>query len=48
MRMATDPVYVERVRRVAESFDAYMDAGAETWAAANARPLAPERPVAYF
>jgi starch phosphorylase len=48
MRMATDPVYVERVRRLAASFDAYMDAGAETWAAANARPLSQERPVAYF
>src|SRR5947209_12344350 len=24
MRMATDPVYIERVRRVAEGFDAYM------------------------
>jgi starch phosphorylase len=46
--MATDPVYVERVRRLAESFDAYMDASAETWAAANARPISQERPVAYF
>ena len=47
MRMATDPVYVERVRRVAESFDAYM-ADTKTWAAANARPISHERPVAYF
>src|SRR5919205_2314138 len=39
MRMATDPVYIERVRRVAEAFDAYMSAGAETWAAANAREI---------
>jgi starch phosphorylase len=48
MRMATDPVYIERVRRVAEGFDAYMDAGAETWAAHHARALTHEHPVAYF
>src|SRR2546423_2181661 len=48
MRMATDPVYIERVRRVAESFDAYMDAGAHTWAAINARAITHENPVAYF
>ncbi|HWW74358.1 MAG TPA: DUF3417 domain-containing protein, partial [Pyrinomonadaceae bacterium] len=47
MRMATDPVYVERVRRVAAAFDAYME-DAATWAATNARPLSRERPVAYF
>jgi glycogen phosphorylase len=48
MRMATDPVYVERVRRVAEGFDAYMASGDETWAARHARALTHERPVAYF
>ena len=48
MRMATDPVYVERVRRVAEGFDAYMAAGAETWAARQAAGITRERPVAYF
>ena len=48
MRMATDPVYIERVRRVAEGFDAYMAAGAHTWAAAHAREIAHEHPVAYF
>jgi len=48
MRKATDPVYIERVRRVAEGFDAYMAAGADTWAARNARGLTHERPVAYF
>src|SRR5215207_10640072 len=48
MRMATDPVYVERVRRLAEGFDAYMASGHETWAARHARPLTHERPVAYF
>ncbi|HEX8721584.1 MAG TPA: alpha-glucan family phosphorylase [Pyrinomonadaceae bacterium] len=48
MRMATDPVYIERVRRVAAGFDAYMAAGAEAWAARHARPISAERPVAYF
>ncbi len=48
MRMATDPVYIERVRRVAESFDAYMAAGAETWAARQAPALTHAHPVAYF
>lgn len=48
MRMATDPVYVERVRRVAEGFDAYMASGHETWAARHAQALTHERPVAYF
>src|SRR5918997_5899349 len=35
MRMATDPVYVERVRRLAEGFDAYMSDSARTWAGGN-------------
>ncbi len=48
MRMATDPVYVERVRRLAEGFDAYMASGHETWAARHAQALTHERPVAYF
>jgi starch phosphorylase len=48
MRMATDPVYVERVRRLAEGFDAYMASGHETWAARQARALTHEHPVAYF
>ncbi|HYH87319.1 MAG TPA: alpha-glucan family phosphorylase [Pyrinomonadaceae bacterium] len=48
MRMATDPVYIERVRRIGESFDAYMAAGAHTWAAARAREITHERPVAYL
>src|SRR5919205_252537 len=48
MRMATDPVYVERVRRLAEGFDEYMASGQETWAARHAKALSHERPVAYF
>ena len=48
MLMATDPVYIERVGRLAASFDSYMAAGAQTWAAAHAREITRERPVAYF
>src|SRR5687767_15119554 len=48
MRMATDPVYVERVGRVARAFDEYMAAGSETWAARHATALSRENPVAYF
>src|SRR3712207_1850118 len=48
MRMATDPVYVERVRRLAEGFDAYMSATARTWAGGNMPSIKKERPVAYF
>jgi glycogen phosphorylase len=48
MRMATDPVYIARVRRLAEGFDAYMNPSAPTWAAAHARAITHERPVAYF
>jgi glycogen phosphorylase len=48
MRMATDPVYIERVGRVAFAFDAYMNSGAHTWAALHARAITHENPVAYF
>src|SRR5947209_8829241 len=48
MRMATDPVYIERVRRVADAFDSYMSAGAQTWAAEHAREITQANPVAYF
>jgi starch phosphorylase len=48
MRMATDPVYVERVGRLAAGFDAYMASGHEAWAARHAQALTHERPVAYF
>lgn len=46
--MATDPAYIERVRRLAADFDRYMSADAPTWAAANARAVTREHPVAYF
>ncbi|MCA1592742.1 MAG: alpha-glucan family phosphorylase [Acidobacteria bacterium] len=47
-RMATVPLYIERVRRLVESFDKYMEPSAQTWAAQHAVGLARERPVAYF
>jgi starch phosphorylase len=47
MQMATDPVYVERVRRVAEAYDAYM---ADTTGLVPSpwNKITPEHPVAYF
>ena len=47
-RMATDPGYIERVQRLEESFDAYMNAGARAWAAGNAPQITHQHPVAYF
>jgi starch phosphorylase len=48
MRMATDPVYVARVRDLAARFKAYKEGGARTWAATHAPQLTAENPVAYF
>ncbi len=44
----TDPHYIERVRRLEENFDAYMNPGVRTWAAQHAPEITHERPVAYF
>jgi starch phosphorylase len=41
---AADPLYLERVKRLQELFDAYMSAGA----VASSFSITPERPVAYF
>ncbi len=38
-----DPVYMERVQRLSQRFDAYMNANR-----GSAGPITPERPVAYF
>jgi glycogen phosphorylase len=47
-QMATDPIYIERVRRLADLFNEYM-APAETWHPQNgATAISHERPVAYF
>ncbi|HEY0077527.1 MAG TPA: alpha-glucan family phosphorylase [Pyrinomonadaceae bacterium] len=48
MKMATDPVYIERVRRLSESFDEYMSGEARTWARQSVTEITPEHPVAYF
>ncbi|HVF87266.1 MAG TPA: DUF3417 domain-containing protein, partial [Pyrinomonadaceae bacterium] len=47
IRMATDPVYIERVERLAKSFDDYMNPAARTWAAEGARGITANNPVAY-
>jgi glycogen phosphorylase len=47
-QVATDPLYLERVRRISDAFDSYM-ALASTWSANGGPPtITPERPVAYF
>lgn len=48
MQMATDPVYVERVRVLAEKFARYMNPQTKTWARESAPGLTHESPVAYF
>ncbi|HEV2913493.1 MAG TPA: alpha-glucan family phosphorylase [Pyrinomonadaceae bacterium] len=47
MQMATDPVYGERVRRLAESFDEYM-ADQRPWRTDDKNGLAVQSSVAYF
>lgn len=44
---ATDPLYNERVRALAESFDRHM-ADTNTWTSHSGKKIAPENPVAYF
>ncbi|HSE22010.1 MAG TPA: alpha-glucan family phosphorylase [Pyrinomonadaceae bacterium] len=45
---ATDPVYLQRIRRLDEAFTAYM-APSATWAGTGQLPkITPDRPVAYF
>lgn len=47
-QMATDPVYIGRVRSLANLFEQYM-APAETWRnESGVDQITPERPVAYF
>jgi starch phosphorylase len=50
--MATDPVYLERVRSLAEQFQRYIDATsglAAKWSNESAKSaITPEHPVAYF
>lgn len=47
-QMATDPVYIERVRNLATEFDEYL-ARTQGWpTGASAEAITPEHPVAYF
>jgi len=48
MKMATDPVYIERVRVLGEKFARYMNPGTKTWAQDGAQGLTHNNPVAYF
>jgi glycogen phosphorylase len=45
-QMATDPIYIERVRRLADEFDRYTQTDSSTAYGANG--ISPEHPVAYF
>lgn len=45
---ATDPIYLERVRRIDQSFQAYMADSAIWRALSHAVSITRERPVAYF
>ena len=47
-QMATDPVYIERVRQLAEGFDRYMESS-EEWSPREGPPkITGDHPVAYF
>src|SRR6266851_9965497 len=49
--MATDPVYLERVRKLGAGFDHYMSpmSSGEGWSDSGATPtITPKNPVAYF
>jgi starch phosphorylase len=47
-QMATDPVYLRRLKQLTEAFDEYMGP-AQTWTShSGPTTITPERPVAYF
>ena len=48
MKMATHPVYIARVSKLAEGFKRYMDPAAPTWAQEHAAEITSTNPVAYF
>jgi starch phosphorylase len=48
MQMATDPVYITRVRQLVERFDRYMSDETVWRPRQNGRQITLERPVAYF
>ena len=47
-QVATDPPYLERVRKLNESFEAYIAPGPAWSASPDKVTITPERPVAYF
>jgi len=47
MQMATDPVYIERVRKLSDSFLQYMARPLSSQVGSN-KEIGPEHPVAYF
>lgn len=48
MQKATDPLYVSRVRHVAENFDAYMGEPVHDFGTVGEKLISAEHPVAYF
>ena len=46
--MATDPVYLDRISRLAIEFDRYMSVESSALSSAVAPAITPENPVAYF
>jgi starch phosphorylase len=48
MQKATDPVYIERVRAVAQRFDSYMAEPVKSFGQESGAMITPENPVAYF
>jgi starch phosphorylase len=47
-QMATDPVYLARVNKLATGFERYMAKRNENWATSDPSLITPENPVAYF
>ncbi len=46
-QLASDPIYIQRVKHMADKFDRYMEAK-DTWASRVAPPITRDRPIAYF
>jgi len=47
-RLATDPLYVERVHRLSDAFETYIAPASTSPGSPEARVITPEHPVAYF
>jgi glycogen phosphorylase len=48
MQMATDPIYIKRVQKLAAGYDEYMNPNSKTWSRRSAKKITEEKPVAYF